>query len=329
MLKTIIALLFVPLIALSGEKENRFDFSYLNFHYDNDGANDLDRYYTFGLKASALFQTNPDGSNFLTLPLIDNRSFAHFSAFSIGQQSFTPINTRSSELQIDDRPYAGWLWAGYGLYQTGPDQSDGMEIQLGVVGPSAGGEEIMTWFHEVMGYDLPRGWQHQLNDELGIVIAYEHKWKFDIWNITETFKADLIPNIDFAFGNVHTYLNTGARIRVGWNLPDNFGMSSIKPASESNLPFSSGKEEKINNFRFYVFGLAQVRGVLRNIFLDGNTFSDSHRVDKNPFVAELGGGMRLQYKRFGFSISHQLRTEEFQKQVDPHQYSSLVLFWMF
>ena len=37
------------------------------------------------------------------------------ASFSIGQSIYTPEDTSATELIEDDRPYAGWLYAGFGL----------------------------------------------------------------------------------------------------------------------------------------------------------------------------------------------------------------------
>ncbi|HTE06681.1 MAG TPA: lipid A-modifier LpxR family protein, partial [Planctomycetota bacterium] len=96
-----------------------------------------------------------------------------------GQQFFTPANLKASTLIEDDRPYAGWLYAGVVRFDTWLDSDDGarrdvehsVELDLGVVGPDSYAEQIQSALHSslVDGQD-PEGWDHQLGNEPGIVL---------------------------------------------------------------------------------------------------------------------------------------------------------------
>ena len=63
--------------------------------------------------------------------------------------------------------------------------------------------------------------------------------------------------------------------------------------------------------------------VLHNIFLDGNTFKDSHSVDKESFVADLMAGFAISYGRYKFSYSYVYRTKEYKNQSDPQIFESI------
>jgi len=130
-----------------------------------------------------------------------------------------------------------------------------------------------------------------------------------------------------SLGNVHTYINAGGQARFGWNLPDDFGISRIRPGGERRLPVSDGAG--LNHWRFFLYADMDGRFVLRNIFLDGNTFRESHSVEKIPFVVQFAVGWVLMYKSLQFSYSHVITTREFSNQPDPHQYASLVFSWSF
>jgi hypothetical protein len=94
----------------------------------------------------------------------------------------------------------------------------------------------------------------------------------------------------------------------GWHVPDEFAVPRGQP----------------NRTRFgaYLFGGVTGRWVIRNVFLDGNTFQDSHRVDKEPLVAELRGGLTIIFKRVEFSGAYVERTREFELQRIRDSYGS-------
>jgi hypothetical protein len=71
------------------------------------------------------------------------------------------------------------------------------------------------------------------------------------------------------------------------------------------------------------------RAVLRDIFLDGNTFADSHSVDKKYFVADLAGGVAIYFEQFKLTWTQVLRTKEFDGQPDDHEFGSLSLTFFY
>ncbi|RPJ22911.1 MAG: DUF2219 family protein, partial [Desulfobacteraceae bacterium] len=66
-----------------------------------------------------------------------------------------------------------------------------------------------------------------------------------------------------------------------------------------------------------------------NVFLDGNTFTDSHSVDKKPFVGDLQTGLVVQYDRFRITYTQIFRTKEFDGQEDGDIFGSVSLSYQF
>jgi hypothetical protein len=68
------------------------------------------------------------------------------------------------------------------------------------------------------------------------------------------------------------------------------------------------------------------RAVLRDIFLDGNTWKDSHSVDKRYLVADVVAGIGISAKRFKLTYGAVYRTKEFHDQSsNGHFFGSLLL----
>ncbi|MGV0035924.1 MAG: lipid A-modifier LpxR family protein [Candidatus Azotimanducaceae bacterium WSBS_2022_MAG_OTU7] len=57
------------------------------------------------------------------------------------------------DLLEDDRPYAAWLFMGLGYQTRAQDQLDTIEVQLGVVGPAAYGQEAQDFIHDLRGFE--------------------------------------------------------------------------------------------------------------------------------------------------------------------------------
>jgi lipid A 3-O-deacylase len=67
------------------------------------------------------------------------------------------------------------------------------------------------------------------------------------------------------------------------------------------------------------------RLVAHDIFLDGNTFRNSHSVEKEPVVSDLSTGVAFTVSRWKYSIAHVYRTKEFDQQDHAQSYGSLTL----
>lgn len=310
-----------------------------SFYFENDLFNDTDSNYTNGVKFSLI---SPDLSvhaendtlprkvleTIHKLPFIAESGprFSHKAEFSLGQNIYTPANTDRSDLIPDDRPYAGWTYVGLAYHRRarvaeGREFLDSVEIQLGMVGPWSFAEESQTLIHELRSLETAKGWDNQLNNEFGVVIAFERKRLFYPEKDT-LLKPDVILHAGGAVGNVATYLNAGFEFRFGVNIPRNFGVSLIRPAGSTR--FSPGQKPSI-----YLFAATNGKYVMQDIFLDGNTFSDSHSVDKEPLVADIAVGLSVSYRDLMLTYANVNRTSEFKAQEKDHTFGSLTLSYFF
>ena len=63
--------------------------------------------------------------------------------------------------------------------------------------------------------------------------------------------------------------------------------------------------------------------MLRNIFLDGNTFRDSHRVDKKPVVGDFMAGVNLSTANAQLSFAYVFRSKEYETQTKAQEFGSI------
>jgi hypothetical protein len=244
------------------------------------------------------------------------------TGYALGQKIFTPEDTRSVDLVADERPYAGWLYGtatiGTVVRETATTQLiDSLSLTLGWVGPSTRADDIQRSYHELIGVDVPQGWDNQLADEPGLNLGFTRKWRrfgrFDggpQWEIS--------PHVGGELGNVYTYAAGGLMLRVGKDLRRDVGPPNIRPGFPG-APYFAPKSGN----SWYLFGGIEVRAVARNIFLDGNTFADSHSVDRKPLVADLQFGAAVQFDNIRLAISNVYRTREFDGQNEPIQYGGI------
>lgn len=246
------------------------------------------------------------------------------ASFVLGQNIYTPQDTFTKKLIPDDRPYAGWLYLGFGLVANqekapyASERYDKIQLDIGMVGPASLAEDVQTFWHNLLDIHVPEGWDNQLHNEPGIVLFYEQARRFARRDTGLGLEFDLVPHFGGSIGNVFTYAAAGITGRLGPVLKKDFGPPRIRPSLPGGGYYQSGEE-----VNWYIFAGVEGRGILRNIFLDGNTFTDSPSVDKRYFVADLQAGISFQWKRFRLSYTQIFRTKEYKSQEKPDVFGSL------
>lgn len=295
--------------------------------FENDIFAGEDNNYTNGVRFSYISPEN-DVPPWLdrsadALPFFSTEGKKRWQ-FAVGQSMFTPSDTDTFALQNDDRPYAGWLYANVGMVADRDDQLDSIQLTMGVVGPASGAEQTQDFIHGLVDSPKANGWDHQLKNELGLVLSYERKWR-SLYEFTPFgWGLDITPSAGASVGNVYTHAAVGTMVRFGYDLPSDYGPPIIPPSlggSDLFVPTS--------DFGWYIFAGLEGRAVARNIFLDGNTFRDSHSVDKEVFVGGLQLGIAFTIYETRLAYTHVFRTKEFEEQRDNDSYGALTASWRF
>ena len=332
-LSILIALLPAAVFAAHDEpaptEEPKMRFGTLTIYMENDKLfAGSDRHYTNGFKISALsrdltpdLEEAPSWASQIVrwLPTHGEDRPGRKLGFAIGQNIFTPEDIVTTTLVPNDRPYAAWLYGSLAVHRQTDGQLDVFEVSLGVVGESALGQEIQNGWHKFIGVDEVLGWDNQLRDEPGIIIAYEHRRRFVTLGSTTGWGADFIPHAGISLGNVDTHLSAGAQVRFGWRLPSDFGHAPIRPGGDSN----THSHADLKSWAVYGFAGFDARLIAWNIFLDGNTWKDSHSVDTREIAADFFGGVSFRYRRFRCNYTQVARTREFYGQGRRDVFGSL------
>ena len=330
-------LLFILLsfqLLVAQEKEvltvkSDWEFERINFYFENDVFSSTDNGYTDGGRLAFLMH-RPDAQNeWLRIPFIDSAYRAHFISFSLTQQMFTPDDLTQAGLIENDRPYAGWLYFELGLHQSSATDLDSLTLQLGVVGPVSGMEQLQRLVHENIDVPVAQGWDNQLNNEIGIQLNYQHKWRYatkPLWGIDSSF----IPYVGGELGNIAIKANAGALLRVGWHVPEDFGSNSIDEGGENGIPIRTKCLCPASiPFSFTLNLAGGGTYVARDIFLDGNTFSESHSVDKKPLKGYGSFGFSARYKNYSMDYIKTYHTKQFENNKPIHSIGSVVFSYLF
>ncbi|MEB8434358.1 lipid A deacylase LpxR family protein [Cocleimonas sp. KMM 6892] len=289
-----------------------------------------DRFYTSGLQVNRTKRHSPpqwlDNISHKLPFFIDSENKG--GGYSFGQKIFTPEDISVSEVIEDDRPYAGWLYGSASLGAVYEDKANyramnAYEFTVGIVGPSSQAGNLQEEIHRITGSETAEGWDNQLHDELGLMATYVRKSEH-FRSLNNGLEYSWSPHQVLSLGNVYTYAGGGVMFRFGDNLKTDFGPPNIKPGFPGSAFFSPTK-----NRNWYFFGGVEGRAVAQNIFLDGNTFKDSHSVDKENLVLDAQLGFSYQHDNMRFSYSHVLRSKEFESQDKYANFGSLNVSYYF
>jgi hypothetical protein len=294
----------------------------LTFTHENDLFSNHDRRYTSGIQLAWMPKAPPpDWLRSLgeAMPLFSQQAQFRYG-YTLGQAMFTASDIRQTHPPLDDRPYAGWLYTGASIIGEYENNLAMLSLTLGIVGPASLAAETQSWLHQQIGSEQPKGWGTQLHNEPGLNLSYFRSWRR--W-VTTTFignELDFTPHIGASLGNVLTSAKTGLTLRYGQNLPNDYGVPRIQPGLPTASQFSISK-----GFAWYLFAGAEGRAVARNIFLDGNSFGQSRRVNKMPFVGDIQFGLAIQWTQFRLSYTHVFQSKEYETQAQNDSFGGITL----
>lgn len=310
--------------------------------WENDGGpirpGGPDRHYTNGLLLTLAHQ--PAWSDNLA-DALGLRYDATAAGYLLGHQIFTPENISLPAPPADDRPYAGYLFGGVYWQREQDNALDHLQLDLGIVGPSAGGEDLQTAVHEIFNADDPKGWDAQIEDTFTFQFTYRKKWRIDL-NEPAAGEAraglsaldwQLLPQVGFGLGNVYRQAEAAATLRFGQNLPDDFGPARVADARSATglgRELASARAGAASKWSWSIFGRAGVRLVQHNLFLDGPDSGGGPAVESEPIVGEFSAGVTAAYRfdnhwRLELEYTQTVLTDAFKGQDTFDGFATLLL----
>ncbi|MEY2751663.1 MAG: hypothetical protein RLZZ550_1634 [Verrucomicrobiota bacterium] len=283
--------------------------------WENDrfSLDNQDRYYTQGLR------------------LVVNHENGFYAALT--QEINTPADTVSATPPLDDQPYSAALYFSYGhgrVFDRGGrrDLLFVWELQLGVVGPAAGGPTIQNSIHRLIGVPTTAGWQTQQPNELVANLNLDFRKRFALPGARPGLR-DLVVRAGAELGTIRTEFIFGGEVRWGLGLERSWGNTTLRQCTAFD-PVERLRSDLADPLRAaWFFVDAQVEVVVGNYATDGSNFRASRGVTREPIVGQLALGYSFQFHRFATTLYTSLRTHEFETQRSLHGVGGLKLDFLF
>lgn len=226
-----------------------------------------DRFYSSGLRYTQQYT-------------VGNAKQSTTFGWRLGQELYTPSDIKLLPAAVlpPDHPYAGWLYAGiFKETHRSEGSHETFGIDVGCIGPCAGGEWTQTNLHRVINQPLPQAWSKQVKSEAGAVLYADVapvRWTFGSY-------VDVTPNFHGRFGNIFTDAGAGVTLRAG---------------SLNVLPGQS---------TLHAYLRLDGRAVAYNATLQGGYFSrdNPHTVSPKRFVGEAELGLAWNAAPFAVSVA--------------------------
>lgn len=194
------------------------------------------------------------------------------------------IKWPAAAIPKNERPYAGWLYLGWQReHYLASGAAFKLGLELGCMGPCAGGEWSQTKLHQLIHQPLPRGWSTQVEQtyaaQLNLELASDR--------LRPMADLELAPSVKLRTGRIFTDLSAALLWRYGkLNL----------------LPDQPAK---------YWFARTELRMVGRNATIENSRLEPDLQAKAGVAEAELGYFWQAQ--DYGMSLSLIRRSSEVQQ----------------
>ena len=200
--------------------------SALSLRWENDTIAGQDENYSNGISLALTRSGQSWLGGIWNLFGADGDRYLH--GYDFGQIIVTPADINRTVPDPNDRPYSGLLYFAASTHLIRENRFHGLKFITGVVGPYSFAEETQREVHRLGGSAIPQGWDYQLETEPIFNMVYEHRRRYDLFQTESGFGFQVIPMAGAMLGNVLIQGQAGAQLRLGYNLPDDFGTTLMR-----------------------------------------------------------------------------------------------------
>lgn len=302
------------LICLSG-----FGQSFKNefgFKTENDAylATLNDRYYTNGL--FLYFRRAIDPAKFSDQ--IEKKTYE----ISAGQKMYTPYWGQVAKREDQDRPFAGYLYAG-GAYSVFYKNESVLKtsIEVGTVGPNSLAQDAQKFLHKTVGFYTPAGWEYQIKNEVAVNLAANYS-KLLLRSSDQII--DLSGQGYVNLGTTFSGLGASALFRAG-------RLNQLFNSAYHNAVIGDSRTASLNKSELFFYAKPQLNVVAYDATIQGSLFKNNSPLtfDVKPIVFEQQFGVNYSSKRFTADFNIIFKTKEVKSVAKAQNYGGLSLYYRF
>ena len=221
-----------------------------------------------------------------------------------GQHIYTPRRTQdSAAAPPGSRPNAGWLYIEEAARVLRQRTANEFSVALGVTGEPALAQFTQRVAHAFAPtFNRPTDWSEQIAFEPGIIARYTHTRRYRSGGL------DILPRAHVELGNISTALEAGLRARTGVHLRHPWLPADRDAPVE--LAITAGATGRI---------------VVRDLFLDGNTFRSGPRVGHEPFVYSGDWLLSARHRWLTISYGAVVESRAYPNGPKSHVWSSMIV----
>ncbi|QPH39611.1 lipid A deacylase LpxR family protein [Pedobacter endophyticus] len=304
-------LCFVTLTGFSQSFKNEFGFKTENDAYL---ATRNDRYYTNGL--FIYFRRAIDSTKYSSK--IEKKTFE----ISVGQKMYTPYWGMVPKAENQDRPFAGYLYAGAAYAVFFNDESAiKTSVELGTVGPSSLAEKGQEFLHKTVGFYTPAGWEYQIKNEVAANLAANYS-KLLIRSSDRS--VDLVGQGYANLGTTFSGLGASVLFRAG-------RLNQLFNSASYNAVIGNSRTEAFNKSEFFFYVKPQLNFVAYDATIQGSLFNSNSPVTfgVKPIVFEQQFGVNYSSQRFTIDFNIIFKTREVKSSAKAQNYGGLSLYYRF
>lgn len=308
---TTVLVSFICLTSFAQSFKNEFGFKTENDAYL---ATLNDRYYTNGL--FIYYRRAIDPANFSEK--IEKKTYE----ISVGQKMYTPYWGQVAKKEDQDRPFAGYLYAG-GAYSVFYKNEDVLKtsVEIGTVGPNSLAQDAQRFLHKTVGFYTPAGWDYQIKNGLALNFAANYS------KLLVRSNDQVVDLSGQGYANLGTtFSGAGASVlfRAG-------KLNQLFNSAYHNAVIGNSRTKSLNESEFFFYAKPQLNFVAYDATIQGSLFNDGSPVTfgVTPIVFEQQFGVNYSSRRFTADFNIIFKTKEVKSIAAAQNYGGLSLYYRF
>lgn len=284
---------------------------------DNDSYTSYinDQYYTNGIEFFYRYLNNPE----------ETRALKSITEFRVGQYIYNPQSVRAADINVHDRPFAGYLFAEARFSKFYPHNNVlKLKFQGGVVGPEAMGRQFQEGLHKLLHLPTVRGWQYQITTTPAAQAA--------VFYAKGIYKApakrfDIFLQGEANVGTIWNYATFGpmARISLKGELQD------IHRSMHFGAALEEDEAEYAQRGELFLYVNPNIQYMAYDGTIEGSMFNDKSPVTWPLIHWRFNGEAGIKYRKnhwtYGFSF-HYRGKEAINYVIEGFYYGSLQLSYL-